>query len=126
MNIDAEALSLLLALPLDGKIPEDAKASHPNVSRLTSATALVAAALRGLVAEIRGQDRGVPIQELARYHAEPGDVIVAHVPGHLSEKDRAAILEQARVAFPGNRIVIVEGGIGIEVLNAAAAPAVGP
>lgn len=62
-------------------------------------------------------DDGIRIEDLRRYRAEPGDVIVAWVPALCSEAKAAQIKRALQETFAGHA-VLVSVGVGIEVVNA--------
>ena len=86
------------------------------------AGAVRALARRGAPAEDHGD--GIRLMEVSRYRAEPGDVVVVYVPGHLLDADRVRIREGLAAAFPSNRCLILEGGVGLDVVAPADVPAV--
>lgn len=123
MNHDAECLSYLTRLPISGVTTEEHRAAHPLASAIP-AVASAGAALREVLARLDGRE-GVTLQEIARYRAEPGDVVIAHVPGRLDQKTRETMIAELGRVFRVP-VLVVDGGIGIEVLNEAEVPVAAP
>lgn len=116
-DLDAACLANVLRT---GPIPKVEGGADITVTRL------LAGAIRALAARAAPAapaDDGIRLMDLARYRAEKGDVVVAYSPGHLSEAQRAALYHALHSAFPSNRVLLSEGGIGLEVIHAAESPA---
>lgn len=117
-ELDAACLAAVVGageVPLVGSPPEKI---HPM--------RLHTAAIRALAGRVAGlaPDDGIRLTDLARYRAEPGDVIVAWLPSLTAPEHVERIRSELRRAF-GTSAVVVSCGIGIEVVNAADLPPAG-
>lgn len=112
-SLDADALAYCIALG------EEAKAEVPASCRSLPPFGILAAAVRGVaalaVAKSDAED-GIRLQELAQYVAKPGAVVVAHVPGLIPPGAHERISYELHRAFPKNRVLVIEGGVGLDVI----------
>lgn len=124
-DLDAECLAFLVAVAAAGDATPEVAAAHPRAFVLPRGGAFTHA-LAALAAQVRaneGADDGIRIEHLARYKAEPGDVVCAYVPGALSPSQSIEVRAALRTAFPTNRVLVVDGGISLMVLKPEEVPA---
>lgn len=60
------------------------------------------------------------IQALGILSVEPGDVVVIKSPRMLSQEQSARIIGEAKRVITDNEVVILDGGLDIEILRKAA------
>lgn len=57
------------------------------------------------------------LTEAARLEIRPGDTLVVNVPGLLDNQEASRLKEQIEKCFPGQRVLVLAGGMSIGVLG---------
>jgi hypothetical protein len=58
---------------------------------------------------------------LLKTDLKPGDILVLHYEGHLSEEGRMKIRELMKKEFPGRLLIVLEDGMRLEVIDETSA-----
>jgi len=61
------------------------------------------------------------IGQIASVRLRPGDLVVVKVKEHLTREAAKKLEEYLREYFPAHRVLVLSGGIGIEVARGAGA-----
>lgn len=65
----------------------------------------------------------IQIEQIERYTAHPGDVLLFHVSGRMTETEVEHMVEALHATFPHNKILLLDHGTKVRVLNPVEAQA---